>query len=743
MTIKSIRVDNLYSFDHIQIRKMSDITCLVGRNNVGKSNLLKLIRFFYQKLENQKVLPPPLNSNYTAQGSISITYDITRIHKIVSGGRASTPFFRHIYNTLFLNKNAGANHLSMNEVELTVTLLVRADGSTKWVYAQESFRAVVSYLYPFFEIETRHIDLHDWQQLWLLVSRLKSFNTRNLDTNEIVEYLNSRVSENSNAYSDYVKHIQSIMDTSHYSYSEKVLNLVKIGLEGAEFNIEGQKLEIQSDGTNSHRYLDLFLKLAITLTRRDYIQPNIFIDEPEIGMHPTAIDKLFDDVSELMDSFRKTKNEKEIGKYSTPYPRVIIATHSPTLVKSVIQNFSKDHQLIHLTKSDSGNTKIAYMNSQYADHRFLNILGENEAKLFFSEFILFVEGATEIELFNNRKLTSFFPQLRRVDVYATNSVMLGGISPEFSNASIPYLVLYDLDKFIDIDLSNKKLKIKGDAPVDFGKLAKKTKRSYYNSAQNRLYKYVRQYLSFNDSGVDIGQKSIAANDINGEIGFNLDGLVSILNGHILGHFSTYTTSTTIEGALINARSIKLIKRWIIYEISTRFTVKNSKNPNKMIAALYSKANQSDLASLSRTLHCLLDSSGNSCVTISPASEVKLDRLRASYFKLLSRYFRSNFDADEMLCALRLLFDGKSDSLIGWKNANKASLNPAFRSLIESLEKYLSPMDGLFNKTSGWVTRFLDYSIDELSSRTESEKFEDAFKRHFPELFDIIRRLQLG
>ncbi len=82
MAIKSIKIKNLLSFDELIIDNFEDINCIVGRNNAGKSNLLKLIRFFYNKLEGKRELPPTLNSNYSTFGTITIVYDTSRIKQI-------------------------------------------------------------------------------------------------------------------------------------------------------------------------------------------------------------------------------------------------------------------------------------------------------------------------------------------------------------------------------------------------------------------------------------------------------------------------------------------------------------------------------------------------------------------------------------------------------------------------------------------------------------------------------------
>lgn len=79
---------------------------------------------------------------------------------------------------------------------------------------------------------------------------------------------------------------------------------------------------------------------------------------------------------------------------------------------------------MHFSKERDNSTKISKLNSKYNDIRFINMLSDNEARLFFSEYILFVEGATEVELFRNYNLQKLFPVLKRLDVYDCDEVML-------------------------------------------------------------------------------------------------------------------------------------------------------------------------------------------------------------------------------------------------------------------------------------------------------------------------------
>lgn len=107
MGIKSIKIINLLSFDEFIINKFTDINCIIGKNNVGKSNLLKLIRYFYEKLDDKRIIPPALNSNYSSFGLITVTYDTSRIKSIVTSTKNNSKFLKHIYNVLFKNEPKG------------------------------------------------------------------------------------------------------------------------------------------------------------------------------------------------------------------------------------------------------------------------------------------------------------------------------------------------------------------------------------------------------------------------------------------------------------------------------------------------------------------------------------------------------------------------------------------------------------------------------------------------------------
>ena len=791
MGIKSIKIKNLLSFDELIIKDFKDINCIVGRNNSGKSNLLKLIRFFYNRLEGKRELPPTLNSKYSAFGTITIIYDTSRIKQIVTSetNKGKSNFFKYIYNTLFKEQKE-KNTFSLIDVNSAnkesayeLTLKVNSNDSIEWSTKNKDVIIVINYLYPFFDIETRHIDLYDWNKLWVIVSRLKSFNVNKLKQNDIVDFFNKELSSDGNGYKEYIEKIQNATKTNKYSYREKVLNYVKAGLKGQTFLIDEQSLEMQSDGTNSHRFIEIALELLISLTRRDYINPTIYIDEPEVGLHPKRNEELIYKLYEVYNSFKKTKETKEKGKYKTPYPNIIFATHSPNIVKEVITLFEENQQILHFSKNKNENTIVQKMNSTYKDKRFLNIFSDNESRLFFSNFILFVEGETELEIFGNKKLLKKFPILKEIDIYKSSSNVLGSyINPSYSNTAIPYLFLFDADEIYSFKKSstnpetrellfenkNKNLyrlpdgKVENDEEIE--KLIKKYKKGFNKKYKDKLE--VLQKL-----------KTVHNKEFNyNKLSFRIEKVeeykesIEIIENY-LDDYNVKFLHTTIEEMLINdtAKDIffKSIEQDIkiddfLYDIRTvEYTVSFYKqrvdigkirllNPRKRIRKKivykhhkYSKEVELYLIDYLRVVYF----NGKFEILTNKISDIDYDnggftkkqinefnKLKMALLKKLKSYNLKTKKQKEAI----------NEILESYISTSKCS-DDTLQEIVQAINKF--PINKKA-KTSGWATSFLNFAIadieNSLTSTGENEQkkeFREKFKQNFGELYDIITTIE--
>ncbi|TOQ56247.1 hypothetical protein CGG93_24475, partial [Vibrio parahaemolyticus] len=128
--------------------------------------------------------------------------------------------------------------------------------------------------------------------------------------------------------------------------------------------------------------------------------------------------------------------------------------------------------------------------------------------------------------------------------------------------------------------------------------------------------------------------------------------------------------------------------------------------------------------------------------------------------ILCRISKSKFVTEDMLIDyMRIIYNGKSKALTDYSHFNLESYTQAMNNgkkingklrytsrhaklLMDLLEKSTIRNKGL-EKTDGWATSFINFSVDyiEDKSLTEKQSFGSIFKIYFPELYDIIRMLQ--
>jgi hypothetical protein len=562
-------------------------------------------------------------------------------------------------------------------------LRVYPDGSSEWLEKDIKKISIINYLFPFFHIDSRRIDLHDWDKLWDLLAKVKSFNIDKVDMDEFKKFLDSKLSDKDPVYSNYISLIEDSVTIEKYGHKEKVLSFIKAGMKGSVFKSDGQNTRYQSDGTNAFHYIDTTLKLLILITRAEYISPFVFIDEPEIGLHPKKCETLINNIYEAYEKYGFKNGEK----VKTPLPKILFATHSSSIVKEIIKNFQSNHQVIHFSTDKVENTKLQIMNSKYEGNNFLSIFSDNEARLFFSSFILFVEGETEQEIFGNVKLQSKFKRLKDIEIYkCSNNKIAEGINPSYLNTSIPYLFLYDADKFYGFEVNNnsqdKMLDIyPKDATKLVGILSERINKEliYYRKGFSQEYKdmYVRltKITNFLNMSFSTDKSGLFFTDNSPYYIFR------ILVREYLKEKNVSILNDTIEGVLINEKSKKLFFSWL-----------NSEHDVDVSHIIGVSAN-----------------------------------LRSSNVVII--------DDKILIACIKLMFDGKSET--------QFKKNKKYKQ-IEDLVYYIKGKCywPTITKTCGWATSFINYSIDEIEkeSQLNNISFYEVFNGYFPELHDILNGL---
>ena len=91
--------------------------------------------------------------------------------------------------------------------------------------------------------------------------------------------------------------------------------------------------------------------------------------------------------------------------------------------------------------------------SQYSPSSKYRV-SDDHVNSYFSRGILFVEGATELELFSNPYIRILFPKLKKVDVFeaVSDKPILNIMNPKLTNTQTPYICLIDMDKAIKYSL---------------------------------------------------------------------------------------------------------------------------------------------------------------------------------------------------------------------------------------------------------------------------------------------------
>ncbi|MGI2123373.1 retron Eco8 family effector endonuclease [Shewanella baltica] len=731
MGIESIKIENILSFKDFYIKDIRDLNCVVGKNNVGKTNLVKVIDFYYDKLAGKRVLPLELNSQYSRVGSISLTYNLQRLRKVVTSNTDSkiNTYQGHILTELFGHNDTVRN----NDCTYNLTLYINSDGTIRWSVNNPKIHEIFKRIYPFFSLDMRRVDLHDWDDIWHDISRLKFINLKAIKKDEHINYINSKTSPKSDSYKDFVGKISEHVKTKDYSYEEKILNFIKVGLDGDVFNINGLSLETQSDGTNSYKYLELYINLLIALSRREFIEPTLYIDEPELGLHCKNNERFVFSIFETFQKYKKINNFKEIGRYSTPMPIIFISTHSPNITKQVIKLFKMEgeHQVLHLSKSNEDNTLVNKIETNYKDKRFYNIFSDNEARLLFSDFILFVEGETELEIFGNTNLIMNFPFLYDIDICKANEVAINGVAKSLGTGTIKYSILYDIDKVINVDVKKNTLVFKKNE-VNLFDLYNKLKYATYNSKQYNSKQNIDYLLNF-----DLPKNAINKNQIEYD-NFDLSNFVGNINKITTYNLNKMIVTTTIEGVLINKNSIKLFIRWIFSEIeSLKINPDFTDDRGRQLINEYNK--EKDLAKTFGKLHKKTDA-------IVATSEIKSfsKKIKKLYLKQLDRKIeRFHLTEDQLAIVFRLAFDGKSDTLL---NKKSILLHPNIKGILKIIQgDILRFFPYKLGKTHGWVTSFLDFSLIDIEAKASTEvdrSFTDIFKFTFSELYGILMKIKV-
>lgn len=328
ITIKGYRS---ISFDKPVVLKLSDITILLGANGAGKSNIISFFKmlgymmsgslqmFIAQSGTNQKFLY--YGSKKTPTLSASIRFDSKHMYDIY---RFSLT--RAVADSLIISsEEIEWGKLSPDNAKPRIKQLVSdykesalvdtLDKSTKVVWRflsgckvyQFNDSSVMSPMRQASTVESAHY-------LQSEANNLASF----------LYYLKRNFEESYNRIVDYVRTVVPQFKTFYLEPEKGYVSLKWIDTSANDYVLSSDQF---SDGSIR------FIALATLLLQPEETMPSvIIIDEPELGLHPYAIDQL-----------------TEIMKDAAMHVQVIVATQSPSL----IDGFSLDN--VNIVERDDDN----------------------------------------------------------------------------------------------------------------------------------------------------------------------------------------------------------------------------------------------------------------------------------------------------------------------------------------------------------------------------------------------------
>ena len=366
----------------------------------------------------------------------------------------------------------------------------------------------------------------------------------------------------------------------------------------------------------------------------------------------------------------------------------IIATHSPRMVKNFIR--LEKAEKIYSLKMIRNYSSIQHLTFFNGDRRATIASSDELANAYFSKAMLLVEGATELELLSNRMLREIFPYMKYVDVFtvASDKTAKDQLSPAKTHEKTPYIAVIDMDKVIQYNRKERHFFIpatswmNSEIPHEKERFSFKGKKD--TSVPEMRNQRARIVAMTNRCQFHISGDLYMCNDP------NYYDYVRAIKEYLL-QYNVFPCRTTVEGIIINRKSIGYIEKYICEKLR-----KNSYSDND------------------RKLHELL--------------------------KSMSVVEQDNF--------LRLTFHGKSDLLQGEKNANFSDEMKSMRETIRKevcqkkttwLSEYL---DFYFKEVASELGYSNQYDRNHLMSRISSDEqfrlsIKEKFEKDYPELVELL------
>lgn len=553
MSIQSIKITNFKSIENIELifNNENSISCFLGKNGVGKTNVFAAIKYFYLNLDSFHVDNVVDSMNpYNSSCEISIIYDLSAFMP-----KINNPYNEELFEELkVLSKDCVFSSKFKKHRVSKIKLTLKQDKNGKVTWNQNlKVRKTIAKLFPLYIINTRKLDLITWDKIWDTINDLASDYPKVSD-DEVVEILDSAFKSIYNKYENGKKFVEKLfadnqiaLDKYHNIQRFKYMFMTIFG--GKDFLNDGKNLDFYSDGTNSFLYIKLLFSIICHISSLSCKNPLILLDEPEIGLHEAKIEEMIEVIS--------TNINKDVF--------VMINTHSPKIVLELIVN--KQKISIYRVFLKKMHTQIKSLDLKWL-RSLSHIITTKETSCYFSDYLLFVEGESEYQVFKNKKLQTIFPFLRKIHIYPydSNNAIIKYVCPLYINIGIPYVTILDIDKIIKFKKKNNGyqayISTEELNPLKSEKIVRNEKMQYY-STKKETKKHLRQELN-----QLVNRQYSYKNNCNYVDDTNYQRLMTIAK-KLCAYNNISVNSTTIEGLLITPENVDIFIDFCLEHFSNK------------------------------------------------------------------------------------------------------------------------------------------------------------------------------
>lgn len=446
--INRIEITNFKSIEHAKLCIAEEnIVGFLGKNGTGKSTLFYAVQYFFSKLNKQYSDDLVIDSvnPYVQTSTITLSFNLKSIIKRTKYNPELSQIISciHEYQETFL---CGSSDV------LSITMTQYRDGRISWnidkKYREKILNAIKRF-FPVYFINVRNLDLQSWDKLWDIIGDLLMSVPQ--ESEEHLEKLDEAFSK---IYGDrYSKSKQKIEETfkkenitlDQYNFSSRFKDVFKLRFGGEQFEFNERNLDYYSDGTNSFKYLKLLISLIPYVSELSCKFPLVMIDEPEIGLHSAFI-------TELVECIRHNIQDKAL---------LLFTTHSPKVIEELTNQ--EIEYTLYRTSEHRLHTVFKKLNLQWLKEGN-HTVSIKETECYFSDYLVYVEGESEVQLFQNKYLRRLFPKLRKIHFYPAGSdnQKMHNVNSDGLNLGIEYRIVIDMDKVICLTKDKTGFELKQD-----------------------------------------------------------------------------------------------------------------------------------------------------------------------------------------------------------------------------------------------------------------------------------------